>query len=97
MGVYSQIQLENFFKKAEKFFNNRYPVVKDPEGLPTLMKESDSRKLSLTLSQTRFMLQKSICRDLQTEMYFGEIEAEELSKYYLQLKYQEYKEFIFSL
>ena len=97
MGVYSEIQLENFFKKSEKFFNNRYPVVKDNEGLPTLMKESESRKLSLTLSQTRFMLQKSICKDLQSEMYFGETEAEELSKYYLQLKYEEYKEFIFSL
>ena len=97
MGVYSEIQLENFFKKSEKFFNNRYPVIKDLDGLPTLMKESDKRKLSLTLSQTRFMLQKSICKDLQTEMYFGETEAEELSKYYLQLKYQEYKEFIFSL
>ena len=97
MGVYTQIQLENFFKKSEKFFNDKYPVVNDQDGLPTLMKESDKRKLSLTLSQTRFMLQKSISKDLQTEMYFGELESEELSQYYLQLKYKEYKDFIFSL
>jgi len=43
------------------------------------------------------MLQKSISKDLQKEMYFGELESEELSKYYLQLKYEEYKDFIFSL
>lgn len=97
MGVYTQIQLENFFKKSEKFFNDKYPVVNDHDGLPTLMKESDKRKLSLTLSQTRFMLQKTISKDLQTEMYFGELESKELSKYYLKLKYEEYKDFIFSL
>tara|TARA_R100000322_G_scaffold149279_1_gene106147 strand:- start:125 stop:418 length:294 start_codon:yes stop_codon:yes gene_type:complete len=97
MSLYTNIQLENFFKKSEKFFNSRYPVVNDMEGRPTLMKESDTRKLSLTLSQTRFMLQKAISRALQEEMYFGLTEAEELSKYYLKIKYQEYKDFILSL
>ena len=97
MSLYTNIQLENFFKKSEKFFNSRYPVINDMEGLPTLMKESDTRKLSLTLSQTRFMLQKAISKALQEEMYFGLTEAEELSQYYLKIKYQEYKDFILSL
>jgi len=58
MGVYTQIQLENFFKKSEKFFNDKYPVINDQDGLPTLMKESDNRKLSLTLFSDPFYVTK---------------------------------------
>ena len=87
----------NYWNKFGKYFNSRYPVVNDNEGLPTLMKENDERKLTLTLSQTRFILQKSISRDLQEIMYFKEDEAEQLSQYYLRVKYKEYCDYIMNL
>ena len=96
MGIYTEIQLKKFFKKSEKFFISNYPILKDENGMPTQVL-TNNVSYSLIHSYERHKLTQTITDDLIKVMCFAPEEADELAGYYTNLKYEEYKDFIFSL
>ena len=89
-------QLVNFFKKAERFFNSNYPILKDINGMPTEVK-TEKTSYSLIHAIDRMYLTQSITQDLIKVMYFDSDEASELALYYVDLKYREYSKYIMNL
>ncbi len=92
-------QLINFVnKKGTKFFNKKYPVVIDDMGLPSLIKLTATDKVfGLTQSIDRHYLNKTITKDLIDIMSFSEEESSQISEFYINEKYKEYKESLLSL
>ena len=89
-------QLENFFKKAERFFISNYPIVKDENGMPTKV-ITNNVSYSLIHSYERHRLTQTITQDLINVMCFEPEEADELASYYANLKYEEYCDYIMNL
>ncbi len=89
-------QLENFFKKAERFFNSHYPILEDENGMPTKV-STNNVSYSLIHSYERHRLTQTITQDLIKVMCFEPEEADELASYYTNLKYEEYCNYIMNL
>ena len=90
-------QLENFFKKAERFFISNYPIIKDGNGMPTQVLTNNLSYYSLIHSYERHRLTQTITQDLIKVMCFEPEEADELASYYTNLKYEEYCDYIMTL
>ena len=89
-------QIENFFKKSEKFFISNYPILEDENGMPTKVL-TNNVSYSLIHSYERHRLTQKISLDLIKVMCFGPEEADELASYYANLKYEEYCNYIMNL
>ena len=89
-------QLENFFKKAERFFISNYPILEDENGMPTQVL-TNNVSYSLIHSYERHRLTQTITQDLIDVMCFEPQEADELASYYADLKYKEYCDYIMNL
>ena len=89
-------QLENFFKKAERFFISNYPILEDENGMPTKVL-TNNVSYSLIHSYERHRLTQTITQDLIKVMCFEPEEADELASYYTNLKYEEYCNYIMNL
>ena len=92
-------QLQNFVsKRGSKFFDKKYPIINDNMGLPSLVKMvSTDRIYGLTLSVDRNNLRRCITRDLKDMLGLTEEESNQISEFYVNEKYGEYKEIILSL
>jgi len=102
----SSEQLNNFVtKKGLKFFNNNYPVTKDSFGLPSQIEPKYITRLidpqnnicSLIQSIDRENVRKCIAEDLRRVMFFTKEESIQISEYYVEKKYNEYKEYVMGL
>ncbi len=89
-------QLENFFRKAERFFNSHYPILMDDNGMPTKVLTL-KKTYSLIHSYERHRLTQTITQDLIKVMCFEPEEADELASYYTNLKYEEYCDYVMNL
>ncbi len=89
-------QLENFFKKSERFFNSHYPILEDSNGMPTKVL-TEKISYSLIHAIDRHRLTQTITQDLIKVMCFEPKEADELASYYTNLKYEEYCNYIMNL
>ena len=89
-------QLENFFKKAERFFISNYPIIEDENGMPTQVL-TNNVSYSLIHSYERHRLTQTLTQDLIKVMCFEPEEADELASYYTNLKYEEYCNYIMNL
>jgi hypothetical protein len=89
-------QLENFFKKAERFFISNYPILEDENGMPTKVL-TEKTSYSLIHAVDRMYLTQNITEDLIKIMCFDPEEASELASYYANLKYEEYCNYIMNL
>ena len=96
MGVYSQQQLENFFKKSEKFFNSHYLILDEAEGMLTKVL-TEKMSYSLVHSIDRHHLICEITQDLIKIMCFESEEANQIAFYYVDLKYKEYCDYMMNL
>ena len=95
----STTQLQSFVnKKCLNFFGKRYPVVEDQNGLPSLICISEyKRTYSLHLGIGRHDIISIISKDLSKVMFFSTEESKQIATYYLNLKYNIFKEKILSL
>ena len=96
MSTFTSQQLENFFKKAERFFISNYPILEDENGMPTKVL-AHNVSYSLIHSYERHRLTQTITQDLIKVMCFEPAEADELASYYADLKYKEYCNYIMNL
>ena len=96
MSTFTSHQIENFFKKSERFFNSHYPVLEDENGMPTKVL-TEKNKYSLVHAIDRHRLVQAITQDLIKVMYFEVDEATEVALYYVNIKYTQYKDYIMSL
>jgi hypothetical protein len=96
MSTFTSHQIENFFKKSEKFFNSHYPILEDDNGMPTYT-SINNVSYSLFHSYERHRLTQTITQDLINVMCFEPEEADELASYYTNLKYEEYCNYIMNL
>ena len=96
MASFTSHQIENFFKKSEKFFISNYPILEDENGMPTKVL-TNNVSYSLIQSYDRHRLTQTITQDLIKVMCFEPEEADELSSYYTNLKYEEYCDYIMNL
>ena len=92
-------QLKNFvIKRGSKFFDKKYPVINDEMGLPSLVKMTQKDNVfGLTLSIDRERLRNHISRDLTNMLSLSEEESNQISEFYVNEKYEKYKEEILSL
>ncbi len=97
MSTLTSHQIENFFKKSEKFFISNYPILEDENGMPTKVLTHTNGSYSLIHSYERHRLTQTITQDLIKVMCFEPEEADELASYYTNLKYEEYCEYIMNL
>ena len=96
MSTFTSHQIENFFKKSEKFFISNYPILEDENGMLTKVL-TNNVSYSLIQSYDRHRLTQTITQDLIKVMCFEPEEADELSSYYTNLKYEEYCDYIMNL
>ena len=96
MSTFTSHQLENFFKKAERFFISNYPILEDENGMPTKVL-TEKTSYSLIHAVDRMYLTQNITEDLIKVMCFEPEEASELASYYADLKYKEYCNYIMNL
>ena len=89
-------QLENFFQKAERFFTSHYPILLDVNEMPTKVL-TEKNTYSLIHAIDRHRLTQTITQDLIKVMCFEPEEAAELAFYYVNLKYQQYSNYIMNL
>ena len=101
MATFTPHQIENFFKKSEKFFNSHYPILHHDNGLLTKLvgNEGCSGKITYSLIHAidRHRLIGTITQDLIKIMCFESEEANELAFYYVDLKYKEYCDYMMNL
>jgi len=96
MSTLTSHQIENFFKKSEKFFNSHYPILNDTNGMLTKVL-TEKTSYSLVHAIDRHHLTGDITQDLIKIMCFEREEAQELAFYYVDLKYKEYCNYIMNL
>jgi hypothetical protein len=96
MASFTSHQIENFFKKSEKFFISNYPILEDENGMPTKVL-TNNVSYSLIHAVDRMYLTQNITEDLIKTMCFEPEEASELAEYYANLKYEEYCNYIMNL
>lgn len=96
MSTFTSHQIENFFKKSEKFFISNYPILEDENGMPTQVL-TNNVSYSLIHAYERHRLTQKISLDLIKVMCFGPEEADELASHYTNLKYEEYCDYIMNL
>ena len=96
MATFTSHQIENFFKKSEKFFNSHYPILHDDNGLRTKVVGNGSGKITYSFIHAidRHRLVGTITQDLIKIMCFDSEEANQLAFYYVDLKYKEYCNYI---
>ncbi len=97
MSTFTTHQIENFFKKSEKFFISNYPILEDENGMPTKVLTHTNGSYSLIHSYERHRLTQTITQDLIKVMCFEPEEASEIAQYYTNLKYEEYCDYIMTL
>lgn len=97
MATFTTHQIENFFKKSEKFFISNYPILEDENGMPTQVLTNNVAYYSLIHSYERHRLTQTITQDLIKVMCFEPEEAYELALYYTNLKYEEYCDYVMNL
>ena len=96
MATFTPHQIENFFKKSEKFFISNYPILEDENVMSTQVL-TNNVSYSLIHSYERHRLTQKISLDLIKVMCFEPEEADELASYYTNLKYEEYCDYIMNL
>jgi len=89
-------QLENFFKKSKRFFNKYYPIIKDEDEMETIIL-TENVSYSLIHSFDRHRAAHIIGLDIKKIMGFNDEESIQLAKYYIDLKYDQYMNYILSL